>query len=75
MLEKTEKYMTINRELNELAALTKKENEQLVQDQNGFKKEVDHLRLIINDLELSLQNYKQNEQRLIQTIQGRSVLK
>jgi hypothetical protein len=39
-----------------------------LQDHNGFKKEVDHLRLIINDLELSLQKYKQNEQRLIQTI-------
>ena len=40
MVEKTDKYLAVNRELNELAAITKKENEQLLQDQNGFKKEV-----------------------------------
>lgn len=38
MLEKADRYTLVNRELNDLAALTRKENEQLLQDQIGFKK-------------------------------------
>jgi hypothetical protein len=61
MVEKTDKYVVVNRELNELAIITKKENEQMLQDLNGFKKEVEHLRMLCQESELNLQKSRLNE--------------